>query len=261
MVDSRHDPLLEGLRTAGLNRYEASVYLGLLTDQTARVAEISRRTGVPQPKVYQALDSLSEKGFCTLGADAVNRYRPVPPGDVLAERVKALETEKVGLHRLGEELEELRVQGQGQEAWAPPVEVVKGLNSIRRFLVESIEEARQEVLFFGKAPQVPAQDVAQALWDAATRGVRLRMVFEPDYFEAAEERAEEDDLYRRLPGERRLLADLPSKLLILDQKVSLASVDRPGSDGFLVLVLRDPGLLGHVQSSFEEAWAKARPFD
>ena len=32
-------------------------------------ARIARRTGVPQPKVYQALDSLVEKGFCAVGAD------------------------------------------------------------------------------------------------------------------------------------------------------------------------------------------------
>ena len=45
---SQQESLVESLREIGLNRYEANVYLGLVSDQTARVAEISRRTGVPQ---------------------------------------------------------------------------------------------------------------------------------------------------------------------------------------------------------------------
>ena len=69
MEGAKTESLIANLRQVGLSRYEASVYLGLVCDQTARVAEISRRTGVPQPKVYQALESLIEKGCCSLAVE------------------------------------------------------------------------------------------------------------------------------------------------------------------------------------------------
>src|SRR5262245_58660471 len=142
-------------RRAGLSRYEALVYLGLVQDRNARVVEISRRTGVPQPKVYQALDALVEKGFCALGADAVNRYRPIDPQLALhgeLERLGALRTDLVGL---SEDLGELYRSGVNEQRWAPPIEIVKGLPQIRSLLVEQVGKAQAELLYFGQSPQVP----------------------------------------------------------------------------------------------------------
>src|SRR5215510_1011019 len=98
------DARLERLRRAGLSRYESLVYLGLVQDRNARVVEIARRTGVPQPKVYQALDSLVEKGFCAVGADGINRYRPVDPKLALEAEVKRIAQQEADVKALAEEL-------------------------------------------------------------------------------------------------------------------------------------------------------------
>ena len=247
---------LERLRAAGLSRYESLVYLGLVEDRNARVVEIARRTGVPQPKVYQALDSLVEKGFCALGADAVNRYRPVEP-----ELAFRAELERLSLHEkevlgLRAELAELYRAGAKEQRWAPPIEIVKGLPQIRQLLVEQLEKARSEILYFGQSPQVPALEVAQGIWERAEAGVIVRLLFDAGYFERTEERGEEDELLRRVKGERRRTAKLPSKLIVIDGAVALISVSKPSSEGFLVLVLRQEGLVAHALASFEMAWAK-----
>jgi len=259
MPDPLPEVLLERLRRAGLSRYESLVYLGLVQDRNARVVEIARRTGVPQPKVYQALDSLVEKGFCALGSDSVNRYRPIEPKLAFTSRSTQLEEERAAVLALAEELEQVFLAGAGEERWAPPIEIVKGLPPIRALLSERIRAARSEVLYFGQAPQVPALEVAKSLWDKAQAGVTLRLVFEDGYFANGEERGEEDDLLRRIPGESRWIDKLPSKMLIVDGSIALLSVAKPGSEGFLLLVLRQKGLVGHCLASFERSWERARP--
>jgi len=251
---------LERLRAAGLSRYESLVYLGLVEDRNARVVEIARRTGVPQPKVYQALDSLVEKGFCAVGADAVNRYRPVDPNLAFRAELTRLESKESEVRGLTEELAALYRAGEKEHRWAPPVEIVKGLPQIRHLLVEQLAAARQEILYFGQAPQVPALEVAQAIWEKAEAGVRVRLLFDEGYFERGEERGEEDDLLRRVKGEKRRTARLPSKMIVVDGATAMISVSKPGSEGFLVLVLRQEGLVAHPLASFEAAWARATAF-
>lgn len=252
-----NDERLERLRHAGLSRYESLVYLGLVQDRNARVVEIARRTGVPQPKVYQALDSLVEKGFCAIGADAVNRYRPVDPELALKAQLGRLGKATAEVQALSKELAGLYRSGAEEQRWAPPIEIVKGLPQIRSLLVERVRLARTEVLYFGQSPQTPALEVAQALWERAQAGVRMRMLFDEQYFERPEERGEEDDILRRIQGERRRIAELPSKLIVVDRTTAMLSVSKPGSEGFLVLVLRQAGLVAHCLASFDSYWARA----
>jgi sugar-specific transcriptional regulator TrmB len=253
---AENDERLDRLRRAGLSRYESLVFLGLVQDRNARVVEIARRTGVPQPKVYQALDSLVEKGFCAIGADAVNRYRPVDPELALKAQLAKLGAQTAEVQALSKELAQLYRSGAEEQRWAPPIEIVKGLPQIKTMLVERLRQARTEILYFGQSPQTPALEVAQAMWERTEGGVRLRMLLDEHYFDAAEERGEEDDLLRRIKGEKRRIAELPSKMIVVDRATALLSVSKPGSEGFLVLVLRQPGLVGHCLASFDLHWAR-----
>lgn len=258
MADPLPTDQLERLRRAGLSRYESLVYLGLVLDRNARVVEVARRTGVPQPKVYQALDSLVEKGFCAIGADAVNRYRPIEPDLALAARAKALQEERAEVQGLATELQEIYRSGKGEDRWAPPVEIVKGVAQIQSLLVAQVKRATEELLYFGQAPQIPSRELTQTIWDRASAGLRMRLVFEKDYFEASAERGEEDDLLRTVKGEKRWIDALPSKMIVVDGSTAMLAVSKPGSEGFLLLVLRQAGLVGHCLASFEHAWVRAR---
>lgn len=257
---TQDDARLERLRRAGLSRYESLVYLGLVQDRNARVVEIARRTGVPQPKVYQALDSLVEKGFCAVGADGVNRYRPIDPDLAFQAQIGRLTEQKNDVHSLSQELGELYRSGAEEQRWAPPIEIVKGLPQIRSLLVDQVRQARTEVLYFGQAPQIPALEVAQAMWERAEAGVRMKLLFDEHYFDGAVERKEEDDLLHKIKAERRRVAQLPTKMIIVDRATALLSVSKPGSEGFLVLALRQEGLTAHCLASFDYHWSRSSPF-
>jgi sugar-specific transcriptional regulator TrmB len=257
MESPEREPLLAGLREVGLNRYEAAVYLGLVTDQNAKVSEISKRTGVPQPKVYQALDGLVDKGFCTLGPEARNKYRPLSPRQAIEGYVGRLRGQEKAAVTLSGDLENLYQAGQGHDLWAPPIEIVKGLGHIQRFLVEQVGAAREEILFFGKGPHVPARDATQAIFDAGQRGVRLRMVYESAFLRSPKDR-EEIDLYRAVGGEKRETSALPSKLLVVDGSLSVTSIQHQKDGSFLALILRAPELVGNQVASFEYHFERAR---
>lgn len=262
MDDPQQESMLQSLRQVGLNRYEASVYLGLVTDQTARVAEISRRTGVPQPKVYQALDALVDKGFCSIGSDAVNKYRPIAPRIAMEGTIHSLARQQEEAAALADELENLLLAGQGQELWAPPIEVVKGSRQIITLLVDRIHSAQEEILYYGKSPQIPALEMAQAIADRGQAGIRLRLVFEEDYLTPLEKSVEslaEVELFRSMKAEVREYPHLPTKLLVVDNSVALLSISRSGGDSFLVLVMRQKGFVEHVVASFEYHWERATP--
>jgi len=102
--------------------------------------------------------------------------------------------------------------------------------------------------------------VAQALWERVEAGVRLRLIFDDRYFQYTEERGEEDELLRRVRGERRRVEQLPSKMILVDRTTAMLSVSKPGSEGFLVLVLRQEGLVAHCINSYEHVWSRASPF-
>ncbi len=260
MEEEQQEELLASLRQVGLNRYEASVYLGLVTDQSARVVEIARRTGVPQPKVYQALDALVDKGFCALGSDAVNRYRPIAPRVALEAKVKDLRKQEEEAHALATELEGLMIAGQGRELWAPPLEIVKGTRQIVTLMVERLAAAREEILYYGKSPQIPALEMAEAMHAKAEEGIRLRLLFERDYLtplEESEDSAREVALFRAMKAEVREIEHLPTKLLCVDGAIAMLSISRSGGDSFLVLVMRQEGFVEHILSSFEYHWERA----
>ena len=258
MERPEQEALQDQLRQVGLNRYEASVYLGLVTDQSAKVSEISKRTGVPQPKVYQALDALVEKGFCTIGTDAVNRYRPLPPRVAIDAHIARLRQEEQAVNALADVLEELYVEGRGKELWAPPLEIVKGVRPISRRLVEQIEGAEDEILFFGKSPLIQAPEIAAALHRAAEAGIRMRLLYEEGYLDAPEA-PHEVEIYRDLRGERREIDTLPTKLLIVDRRLTMVSLSASSADGFMVLLLRRHGMEEHFITSFEDHWRRGRP--
>jgi hypothetical protein len=123
-----------------------------------------------------------------------------------------------------------------------------------------VRQARHEILNLGQSPKVPALAVAQALWERAKAGITLRLVFDERYFEEPSLEPEEDDILRTIEGEKRRGTALPSKLIVVDKSSALLSITRSGTQGLLLLVLRQAGLVAHLRASFEHAWARATPF-
>lgn len=84
MYDMSDEPLMY-LKEIGLSKYEARAYMCLLQRGVSTAQEISDGSDVPQPRVYDVLDELSEKGFVDIQPGRPKKFGPVDP-DAAIER-------------------------------------------------------------------------------------------------------------------------------------------------------------------------------
>src|SRR5579872_5372308 len=75
--------IAEKLTQLGFSQYEARTYVGLLTAGGATGYSIANETGVPQPKVYETLRRLVDRGAATLIGERPARYAAVYPPQLL----------------------------------------------------------------------------------------------------------------------------------------------------------------------------------
>lgn len=83
----RGHPSYRVLRELGLTEYEASIYLALVMYGEATAKELSRKSGVPYTRAYDALESLERKGWIEVIEERPLVFRAKAPIDV-SELVK-----------------------------------------------------------------------------------------------------------------------------------------------------------------------------
>lgn len=78
--------LVKALNDFGLTGYEARTYLALLGKHPAHGNEISRKSGVPGPKIYETLDRLKQKGLVAALETNPVTYEPLPYKELLRQQ-------------------------------------------------------------------------------------------------------------------------------------------------------------------------------
>ncbi|MFJ6726243.1 TrmB family transcriptional regulator [Streptomyces sp. NPDC091281] len=82
-MQQQAEEFTESLLALGFSSYEARCYVGLLGPEPQTGYAVAKATGVPQPKVYEALRRLVARGAARqLGSEPV-RFVAVPPREVL----------------------------------------------------------------------------------------------------------------------------------------------------------------------------------
>ena len=79
--------VVDRLVKLGFSVYESRTYVGLLSLGAATGYSVSNETGVPQPKVYETLRRLAERGAVIQTSDHPARYSAVP-ADALLEHLE-----------------------------------------------------------------------------------------------------------------------------------------------------------------------------
>ncbi|RXE57145.1 TrmB family transcriptional regulator [Methanoculleus taiwanensis] len=73
--------IIESLKSLGLTKYEALVYIGLLKVAGATATEIHEISGVPRASVYPVLDRLMQKGLVSVSHTTPRRFNATPPDE------------------------------------------------------------------------------------------------------------------------------------------------------------------------------------
>src|SRR5881296_4058583 len=67
------------LRDLGFSGYAAETFCALVRVPQATAGDLVLKTGIPDSKIYYALDELAEKGLVEVQAGKPKTYRAVPP--------------------------------------------------------------------------------------------------------------------------------------------------------------------------------------
>lgn len=161
--------IAEQLTRLGFSQYEARTYVGLLTSDGATGYTLANETGVPQPKVYETLRRLVDRGAAVLTAERPARYAAVAPAVLLSALQKEF-TARLDAARQGlESLPDTR--------FADPGLPISGLNSLAgatERAIAAIEGAHSRVYLSGRAEELKPLGVA--IDSASGRGVQFVIV-------------------------------------------------------------------------------------
>jgi sugar-specific transcriptional regulator TrmB len=158
---ARKDQLVDALLAYGLNEYEARAYLALLQHGSAVAGDISRRSGIPRPRVYDTLQRLIEASLVAENGGSPRSYSPLPLDDFL-ERMGAQFRRRQELLRGG------LTDAPGDNRNDGVFHVHDELPILRQ--AEDLVDAAQGHLFL-RASGIDLMAMARALRDAVARGV------------------------------------------------------------------------------------------
>lgn len=221
---------------------------------------------MPRPKVYEALRLLEQRGFCTVAADRVASYRPVPAGVALPGWLRHREQERRLAAEADERLAEtlLRLLPHAKEASAAPtldfMEALFGRARTSDALEQLIGRSERSLDMIQQPPFLQPRSRWNLAEVAATRrGVHVRVVYTP---EAIRERSRFTAL-QAAGGELRLRESVPMKLLVRDGVEAMISLRDPltGQQGVTSAVIRHPDLVGPLQLLFDREWKDAIPLE
>jgi sugar-specific transcriptional regulator TrmB len=135
--------LVKCLKSLGMTKYEALVYIALLRVPSATASEIHEYSSVPRASVYPVLDQLQDLDLVSVSQSVPKRFAAIPPDDAITRLLSRIQgdaesarTALIAIHRKRIAPE----QGSEELIWN-----LYGLEAIRRKLVELITGATEDV--------------------------------------------------------------------------------------------------------------------
>ncbi|WP_121821309.1 HTH-type sugar sensing transcriptional regulator TrmB [Halostella salina] len=150
-----------------LGEYEIDAYLSVLEHGQLTASEIADKTEIPQPRVYDTVRSLSDRGLVELRESRPMKIIAVDPEDAYADVQSSLSG-------MVSELES-RYQAPARETEA--VSLVKSRSTILRYLSEVIDEAEYE-LALSLTPEL-LERFEEDLAAARADGVSVELLLTP----------------------------------------------------------------------------------
>lgn len=212
------DRLVSRLKELDLSTYEALTYLTLLSHADITASTLCKETGIPDSKIYFALDGLAAKGMLVTQKGNPSLYRAVPPKDAIAN-LKRQMTDQLNEHLLAadtltESLTPLYESTERPEELVIAY-LVRGHRNIITRMKTLIEAARDEVTLFLSYPDL-LKALKPALLEASrNRRVQLNIAVTQQVLDAEGGPA--------LPGTRLLCCSIdPLAMLIADKSTLLS---------------------------------------
>ena len=206
--------MVSRLKELELSTHEALTYTTLLMHPNITASALCKETGIPDSKIYYALDGLVKKGMTAVQEGNPHIYRPIPPKEAINNLKQQL------TDNLSEKLEEADILA---EQLAPiydraekPEEIelayiIRGQRNIANRMKALIGTAKKEITAFIANKTILDEIRGSLITAKGKHGVRLNIAVTPEIYQ----KEDLSDL-----GEVRLLC-CALGLLISDMKTLL----------------------------------------
>jgi len=157
METTARDRIVSRLKELGLSTHEALVYATLLSHSTMTASTLCKETGIPDSKIYYALDGLSKKGMLTTQKGTPNTYLPMPPKDAVDNLKEKFAQEYKEKTHEADVLADLLTPIYESAEKSDQLEIayiIRGQRNIINRMKALIETAHKEVILFISYPGV-----------------------------------------------------------------------------------------------------------
>ncbi len=167
------EEIVAKLRSLGLTTYEARAYLVLVKRGVMTSTEIAREARIPQPRVYDVLRGLEEKGLILVSEGRPRLYRAEEPRVALKRLLEAIE------RRIREEYERTvnmleNIITRSSRTSSEDIWKIESTQKIKDKLLEVVENAEYELLV--SAYKHVLSDITNRLKRLSRRGVSVCLV-------------------------------------------------------------------------------------
>ena len=164
--------IAESLKSLGLTKYEALVYIALLRVTGATATEIHEISGVPRASVYPVLDRLLQKNLVAVSHTTPKRFTSIPPEEGIDSLLKTVESDARQAKKILNKMYRERSspdRGNQELIWS-----IYGDENIRARLMDMISAAEESVkiIFFHGFLK---KDITDALRELS-RNVRVEVI-------------------------------------------------------------------------------------
>ncbi|MGD2073238.1 MAG: helix-turn-helix domain-containing protein [Candidatus Thorarchaeota archaeon] len=231
--------LISRLKILGLSTHAAKAYLSLLSHPKTSAVHVSKETGIPDSKIYYALDELTKKGLTVVQQSRPNIYKPIHPKEAinnLKQQVTAAYEQKLTIARkLVDTLSPIMDSSIEQED-IELAYVIRGKAHILRRMKEMIGSAVREVTVY--ISEIEIFDSLLSTLTNLQKRVKVRIALVENLLSQAIE--------NNISQARHLPCDC--SLVIVDQDVFLKISSWPRE---IAIISRDSGLITMLNEYYE----------
>jgi sugar-specific transcriptional regulator TrmB len=238
------EDLLERLQDLDLTEYQSRAYLAAVHLGTGRPNELAEASGVPQARIYDVIDDLSDRGLVEVHEQSRGKEVSAPPPRAVLEAFKQRRVDRFSetVDSAISGLEQFHHEDGQPEGF---VTMVATRESAVRHVRQAVESAEWWLSL--ALPVDIYGDVADSIEAALDRGVTVRLVIPED-----DEPIGDDLAYpERLNLRRRPLADT---MAVADREYGVFSTRSPRQTDQPYVITQESTLVFLFQNYFEQFW-------
>jgi HTH-type transcriptional regulator, sugar sensing transcriptional regulator len=255
--------LKEKLQSLGVTKREAEIYLALLQKKEFSAGEISKITSISRNKSYEILQNLVKKGLCNESyKNGIKVFSCIKPKIVMKNMLTDLEKKKELVYELNKSLTDIYEKNGTNESPIDYIEVLTDKGQIQERFMMIQQNTKKELLGFTKPPYSGViGDNIDSVTNTISKSVKVLSIYE--YKDLTPEETDNlikiIEMYQKLGEESKIIRELPMKLLISDETISMFALNNRISlkPSITSIVVDHPTFAKAQKEVFESYWQRA----